>query len=131
MEKQIYWFCLPQPSQDRKYGADIAAKESSETEQWPARCQNSNIRILITWCFTQRSQPFISLLDRLRTNSENARSLALTYEIDIHKTQIRKSIRSFQDSQIPQHHHMYFAINLHSLKNLEDTRSITLRKNSN
>ena len=67
---------------DIKYGANIVAKESIETEQWPSRCQNSYMRILVSWRFAQKNQLFISLLNQLRTISENARSMALTYKID-------------------------------------------------
>ena len=66
----------------------VPAKVSVEKEQRTNRYLNSNKRVFVTWKFTQRSHRFVSLLHQLERIVDNAHRLALTYEIDILKTQI-------------------------------------------
>ena len=70
-----------------KFGADISAKVSIENEQGPIRYQNSNIRILVTCRFSQRSQNLVSPLNQPERIIENGRSFALVYKTDVSLTQ--------------------------------------------
>ena len=92
----------------------IAAKVSVENEQGKTRYLNLNKRDFVTWRFTQRSHPFVPLLDQLERIVDKAHRLALTYEVDILTTQHQNDLFGF--TTISQSHRIFFTdpIILHS-----------------
>ena len=84
-EWQMIWYCLPQsqPSHNIKFGANIVAKVSLNKNN--GRLGNKVKRMdPCHLALHSEKSTFISLLDQYERIVANARSLALTYEIEWH-----------------------------------------------